>query len=67
MMFAAMVGRCFGRASALPTQRPTMAIDGDSLRGNHLSEPKRCSDQPGHHYRLVDWDAYPVLRFTEVR
>ena len=24
------------------------AIDGDSGRGNHLSEPKRCSDKPGH-------------------
>jgi len=33
---------------ALPAPRPTTAIDGDSSQGNHLSEPKRCSDQPGH-------------------
>ena len=33
---------------ALPTRRPTTAINGDSSQGNHLSEPKRCSDQPGH-------------------
>ncbi len=25
-----------------------VAIDGDSSQGNHLSEPKRCSDKPGH-------------------
>src|SRR6476619_6887685 len=31
---------------ALPTRRPTTAIDGDRSQGNHLSEPKRCSDQP---------------------
>src|SRR3984885_5744963 len=33
---------------ALPTRRPTAAIDGDNGQGNHLSEPKRCSDKPGH-------------------
>ena len=36
-MFAAAVGH-----------RSTAAIDGDSWQGNHLSEPKRCSDKPGH-------------------
>ena len=46
MMFAAVVGHCSGRAT--PSLRPTTAIDGDSWQGNHLSEPKRCSDQPGH-------------------
>ena len=45
MMFATVVGHCSGRAT---TQRPTTAVDGDSSRGNHLSEPKRCSEQPGH-------------------
>jgi putative transposase len=45
--------RCHCEASlwsgyALPTRRPTTAIEGDSWQGNHLSGPKRCSDQPGH-------------------
>jgi hypothetical protein len=30
-----------------PTQRATTTIDGDHWPGNHLSEPKHCSDQPG--------------------
>ena len=46
------VRRCCGASLwsgyALPTRRPTAAIDGDSGQGNHLSEPKRCSDKPGH-------------------
>jgi hypothetical protein len=35
MMFCAVVG-----------YRSTTAIDGDRWPGNHLSQPKRCSDQP---------------------
>jgi hypothetical protein len=46
------VRRCCGASLwsgyALPTRRPTAAIDGDRWQGNHLSEPKRCSDKPGH-------------------
>jgi hypothetical protein len=48
MMFAALVGHCVRSGYALPTQCPTTAIEGDSSQGNHLSEPKRCSDHPGH-------------------
>src|SRR5215472_8739135 len=33
---------------ALPTRRPTTAIDGKERSGVHLSELKRCSDQAGH-------------------
>jgi putative transposase len=33
---------------ALPTRCPATAIDGEDRSGSHLSEPKRCSDEPGH-------------------
>ena len=45
MMFAAAVGH--QPVGLRPPWRPT-ASNGDSSQGNHLSEPKRCSDQPGH-------------------
>jgi hypothetical protein len=48
MMFAAAVEASLWSGYALPTRRPIAAIDGDSGQGNHLSEPKRCSDKPGH-------------------
>ena len=34
--------------AAVARQRSATAIDGDNRQGNHLSEPKRCSDKPGH-------------------
>ena len=48
--------------SALPTQYSTTAIEGDHSQGNHLSEPKRCSDQPGHLCRT----RYAISAWTRV-
>src|ERR1700693_6168271 len=42
---------------ALPTRRPATAIDRDNRQGNHLSEPKRCSDKPGHLRLISEMDA----------
>lgn len=46
-MFAAVVGHCSGRATpSLRNAPPRQSME--SLRRDHLSEPKRCSVQPGH-------------------
>jgi hypothetical protein len=67
------VRRCCGASLwsgyALPTRRPTAAIDGVGGQGNHLSEPKRCSDKPGHltqcfHSRSMKRDVPLVMQGT---
>ena len=48
MMFAAVVGHRFGRATPSLRDAPQRQSMEMVRSGNHLSEPKRCSDQPGH-------------------
>ena len=59
------VRRCCGASLwsgyVLPTRRPTAAINGDNGQGNHLSEPKRCSDKPGHLTQAAKLDALLAL------
>ena len=63
MMFAAVVGHCFGRATPSLRNAPPWQSR-EIVRGeNHLSGAKRCSDQPDHLYPFTSRMIF-VLRST---